>query len=77
MLEKARANKKRLEALPPKDFFDEYKLTAEDLHEDVTYLVNDFLVEQSITMIFAKASQGKSYFVLFLALKLLREKKIK
>ena len=59
------------------DFFDEYKLTAEDLHEDVTYLVNDFLVEQSITMIFAKASQGKSYFVLFLALKLLREKKIK
>ncbi len=81
MLERARANKKRLEAEKKaalhKDFFDDFKLTAEDLHEDVNYLVNDFLVEQSITMIFAKASQGKSYFVLFLALMLLDQSKIK
>jgi len=59
------------------DFFDEFALSVNDLNEDVTYLVNDFLVEQSITMIFAKASQGKSYFVLFLALQLLEKNKIK
>lgn len=58
------------------DFFDAYALTSSDLNEDVTYLVDDFLVEQSITMIFAKASQGKSYFVLFLALMLLQENKL-
>lgn len=59
------------------DFFDIYKLTPDDLQEEVNYLIEDFLVEQSITMIFAKASQGKSYFVLFLALMLLKESKIK
>ncbi len=54
----------------------DFRLTADDLNEQVNYLIDDFLVEQTITNIFAKAGHGKSFLALYLALKLLDEKKI-
>jgi len=54
----------------------DYRLTAEDLNERVNYLIEDFLVEQTITNIYSKAGQGKSFLALYLALKLLDERKI-
>lgn len=54
----------------------DYRLTAGDLNEEVNYLVEDFLVEQTITNIYAKAGHGKSFLALYLALQLLDEAKI-
>ncbi len=54
----------------------EFRLTADDLTEEVVYLIEDFLVEQTITNIYAKAGHGKSFLALYLALNLLDDKKI-
>lgn len=52
------------------------KLTPKDLDVKVNYLVDNFIVEQSLIMIFARAGHGKSFLVLALAKKLLEEQKI-
>jgi AAA domain len=52
-------------------------LTSDNLKEEVEYLIDDMLVKNSITMLFSKAGQGKSYFVLCICLMLLDEKKIR
>jgi len=54
----------------------EFRLSEDDLNEEVNYLVKDFLVEQTITNIYAKAGHGKSFLALYIALNLLDEKKI-
>ena len=59
------------------DYLELNKLTPADLEIDVNYYINEFLVESSLNMIFAKASQGKSFLVLAIAIKLLRENRIK
>ena len=53
------------------------KLTVEDLDIEVEYLMNEFLVKESLNMIYASAGQGKSYIVLSIAVTLLLEGKIK
>lgn len=59
------------------DYLEQNKLTTDDLDIDVNYYINEFLVESSLNMIFAQASQGKSFLVLAIAIKLLRENRIK
>jgi len=58
------------------NFFSYNKLTPKDLDIKVNYLMHEFLVEQSLNMIFAAAGQGKSYCILAIAIKLLVEGKI-
>lgn len=53
------------------------KLTVEDLDIEVEYLMNEFLVKESLNMIYASAGQGKSFNVLAIANTLLLEGKIK
>jgi len=60
----------------PLMWLDEFALTKRDLNERVNYLIDDFLVEQTITNIYSKAGQGKSFLALYLALMLLDENKI-
>ncbi len=71
---------KNAEIIPQKTnaltWLKEYRLTADDLNEEVNYLIDDFLVEQTITNIYSKAGQGKSFLALYLALKLLDERKV-
>lgn len=59
------------EADPDTCFF-EHRLTAKHLQKDVDYLIEGFLVRQSLNMIYARASQGKSYFSISVALHLIR-----
>lgn len=59
------------------DFFNQYKLTAEHLQEEPNFLIHNFLAAQSLSMFFAKGGSGKSYLAISLALKLLKEQKIK
>lgn len=59
------------------DFLSQYKLTAEHLQEEPNFLIHNFLAEQSLSMFFAKGSSGKSYLAVSLALKLLKEQKLR
>ena len=53
------------------------KLVPADLDIEVNYLINEFLIESSLNMIFASAGQGKSFLILSIAIKLLQEGKVK
>jgi len=55
----------------------EFALNVEDLYEEVEYLIENFLIKQSLTMLFARAGEGKSYFVLCLCVFLLTIAKVK
>lgn len=59
------------------DFLNQYKLTAEHLQEEPNFLIHNFLAARSLSMFFAKGGSGKSYLAVSLALKLLKEQKIK
>ena len=62
------------------DFFnnlDSMSMTQEDLNVEVEYLIDLFLVKQTLTMFFAKAGQGKSFLMLALAMHLLGNGSIK
>ena len=65
------------QVIPSFEYFEKHKLTEDDLSMEFEYLVPNFMVSQSIMMIFAKGGAGKSLFVLALVLYLLRNKKIK
>ncbi len=52
------------------------KLTAEDLQVEVSYLIENFLVKNSLNIVFAKAGQGKSWLMLALAITLLKNRSI-
>jgi len=52
------------------------KLTAQDLQVEVSYLIENFLVKNSLNIIFAKAGQGKSWLMLALSLSLLKSGRI-
>ena len=54
-----------------------YQLSAEDLQEEPVFLIDDFLVKQSISMFFAAGGSGKSFLTLSMSLKLLKEKRVK
>lgn len=58
------------------EYFRTNKLTEEDLAIEFEYLIDNFMVIQSIMMIFAKGGAGKSLFTLALALYLLKSGKI-
>ncbi len=58
------------------DYLIANKLTINDLNVEVDYLIEGFLIKQSLTMIFASAGQGKSFLVLALAIKLLDARRI-
>ena len=58
------------------DYFEANKLVPADLDIEVEYLMHEFLVNESLNMIFASAGQGKSFLVLAIATKLLQEGKI-
>ncbi len=62
--------------IPSLDYFEKHKLTDDDLSMEFRYLIHNFLVYQSIMMIFAKGGEGKSLFVLALVLDLLRRREI-
>ncbi len=54
------------------------KIMAQDLiNLEVEWLIENFLVKQSLVMIYAGAGNGKSYFVLYLSKFLLENNKIK
>lgn len=59
------------------EFLNQYKLTAEHLQEEPNFLIHNFLAARSLSMFFAKGGSGKSYLAISLALKLLKEQKIK
>lgn len=52
-------------------------LKPEDLNVVVNYLVHNFIVEQSLIMLYAKGGQGKSFFTLALAVQLIKTGNIK
>ena len=62
--------------VPTINYIEKNSLKSEDLDIEVNYLIDDFLVKQGIHMLFAKASQGKTYFSMALSLFLLKQKKV-
>lgn len=52
------------------------KITAEDLSVEVEYLIPNFLVKNSLNLIYAKGGQGKSWLMLAICINLLKENKI-
>lgn len=62
--------------IPSLNYLMANQLTAEDLNEEVEYLIENFLVKSSLNVFFAKAGQGKSFLMLGLALHLIENKKI-
>ena len=62
--------------IPSLEYFCANKLTEEDLAIEFEYLIENFMVLQSIMMIFAKGGAGKSLFTLALVLYLLKTEKI-
>ena len=64
------------DSIPSLEYFCANKLTEEDLAMEFEYLIENFMVLQSIMMIFAKGGAGKSLFTLALVLFLLKTKKI-
>ena len=59
------------------EYFKANKMTEADLSMKFEYLIDDFMVAQSIMMIFAKGGAGKSFFTLALVLHLLKSDLIK
>lgn len=53
------------------------KITAQDLDVEVDYLIPNFLVKNSLNLIYAKAGMGKSWLMLALCIHLLDNKKVK
>lgn len=53
------------------------KITTQDLEKEVDYLIPNFLVKNSLNLIYAKAGMGKSWLMLALCLHLLDNKKVK
>jgi archaellum biogenesis ATPase FlaH len=53
------------------------KITAQDLEKEVDYLIPNFLVKNSLNLIYAKAGMGKSWLMLALCLHLLDNEKVK
>ncbi|MFS2056445.1 AAA family ATPase, partial [Variovorax sp. CT11-76] len=50
-----------------------YALTSERIrNHQVSWLINDFIISQSLGMIYAEAGSGKSYLAVFLALYMLK-----
>jgi len=72
----AEIDKKNNRIVASLEYFEKHKLTKNDLDMEFEYLIQNFLVYQSITMIFAKGGAGKSLFLLALVLYLLHHEKI-
>lgn len=68
------ANKRKKEYIPlTPDNIDDFALTPEEIEGfDDSWLIDDFIVNQSLGMIYAEAGSGKSYFSIFLALYMLK-----
>lgn len=68
------ANKRKKEYIPlTPDNIDDFALTPEEIEGfDDSWLINDFITNQSLGMIYAEAGSGKSYFSIFLALYMLK-----
>lgn len=67
-------NKRKKEYIPLTPYnIDDFALTPEEIEgfED-RWLINDFIIYQSLGMIYAEAGSGKSYFSIFLALYMLK-----
>ena len=52
--------------------FSPYQLSAEDLKEEPVFLIDNFLVKQSVSMFYAAGGSGKSFLTLSMSLKLLK-----
>lgn len=72
----AETQEKTKQIIPSLDYFEKHKLTEDDLSMEFEYLILNFMVLQSIMMIFAKGGAGKSLFTLALVLYLLRKGRI-
>lgn len=59
------------------NFLNPYRLTVEHLQQEPNFLIHNFLAEGSLSMFFAKGGSGKSFLAVSLALKLLKELKIR
>lgn len=72
------ANKRKKEHIfATFDNFRKSRLTSERIrNHQVSWLINDFIISQSLGMIYAQAGSGKSYFSIFLALYLLKNNTI-
>ena len=68
------ANKRKKEYIPlTPDNIDDFALTPEEIEGfDDSWLINDFITNQSLGMIYAEAGSGKSYFSIFLSLYMLK-----
>ena len=73
---KAETQEKTKHSIPSLNYFEKHKLDKDDLSMDFEYLIPNFMVLQSIMMIFAKGGAGKSLFTLALVLYLLRKGRI-
>lgn len=71
-------NKRKKEHIPATfDNFRKSRLTSEQIrNHQVSWLIDDFIISQSLGMIYAQAGSGKSYFSIFLALYLLKNNTI-
>lgn len=58
--------------IPSLNYLMANQLTADDLNEEVEYLIENFLVKSSLNVFFAKAGQGKSFLMLALAVSLIK-----
>ncbi|EPH08075.1 hypothetical protein HMPREF9309_01330 [Campylobacter ureolyticus ACS-301-V-Sch3b] len=68
------ANKRKKEYIPlTPDNIDDFALTPEEIEGfDDSWLINGFITNQSLGMIYAEAGSGKSYFSIFLSLYMLK-----
>lgn len=68
------ANKRKKEHIPVTlENLRKYALTSERIrNHQVSWLINDFIISQSLGMIYAEAGSGKSYLAVFLALYMLK-----
>ncbi|MCZ6133667.1 AAA family ATPase [Campylobacter ureolyticus] len=72
------ANKRKKEHIPVTlENLRKYALTSERIrNHKVSWLIDKFIISQSLGMIYAQAGSGKSYFSIFLALYLLKNNTI-
>ncbi|MCR8699674.1 AAA family ATPase [Campylobacter ureolyticus] len=71
-------NKRKKEHIPVTlENLRKFALTSEQIRNHrVSWLINDFIISQSLGMIYAQAGSGKSYLAVFLALYLLKNNTI-
>ncbi len=59
------------------NYIDNNAMNFEDLDEELDCLIDNFIIKNALHMVYAKAGTGKTFLSVGIALKLLKEKKVK